>query len=113
MVHYMQAIRGVTSYLQEEIVDKMPGGGKRLIAGMAVRLAAGRGEQLFRAYAENPVIKASGLVDGENIDVEAICAELLRQIQKGPVRIEIPMVGAVTFGVSDVDTLYRHIKEGK
>lgn len=50
-----------------------------------------------------------GLVDGENIDAEAVLAEMKKQAQKGTATVSLPVLGAVTFGPEDVDALYRNI----
>lgn len=52
---------------------------------------------------------ALGLVEGVNIDVDAIYAELLKQARKGSATVDLPIVGPITFGVADVESLYRHI----
>ena len=58
---------------------------------------------------DNAALKVLGLVDGENIDAEAVLAEMKKQAQKGTATVSLPVLGAVTFGPADVDTLYRNI----
>lgn len=112
-MHYSQVVNGIVGYIDDELLSKMKGTGKAWLAGTVVGLAASRAEAMIRQYSSNPLVKASGLIDGENIDVDAIYAELLRQAQKGSATIQIPLMGAVTFDVKDVESLYRHIKEGR
>ena len=35
---------------------------------------------------------------------------LRKQAQRGPATEKIPFIGPITFSVSDIDALYRHIK---
>ena len=113
MTHYTQVLAGVAGYIDAELISKFRGTGKAWLAGAVVGLAASRAEALIKACAANPVIQAFGVIDGENIDVEAIYAVLLEQARKESATIQIPLMGAVTFHEKDVESLYRHIKEGR
>jgi hypothetical protein len=46
------------------------------------------------------------------VDVEAVYTEALRMAQKGSATVNVPMLGAITFGKSDVESLYRYIIGG-
>lgn len=113
MVHYSQVVAGIAGYLDEEMVSKVAGTPKAWIMGAVIGLASTRAEPLVRQLSSNPMVVAMGLVDGENIDVDAIYGELIKQAKRGSMTMQIPMMGAVTFNVSDVEKLYRHIKEGR
>lgn len=109
MVHRSKVINGIAGYVDDEIVSKMNGSWKAWVVGGAAGLVAARAERLMNELAGNPVVTALGLIDGENVDVEAIYAELRKQAQKGSATINMPIVGPITFGVADVESLYRHI----
>lgn len=109
MVHKSKVLRGLGSYVDAEIVSKMAGSWKAWLIGGAVGLAAARADALIGQLASNPMVTALGLIEGENIDVDAIYAEMLKQAQKSSMTIELPLIGPVTFGVADVESLYRHI----
>lgn len=113
MMHYSQVVNGVVGYMDAELISKFKGTGRAWLAGTAVALFASRAEAMIRQYASHPLVAASGLIDGENIDVDAIYAALLDQARKGSATMQIPLMGAVTFDVTDVESLYRHIREGK
>lgn len=111
MIHKSKVLYGVASYIDDEIVAKLSGSWKAWVVGGAAGIAVSRADALISQYASNPLVKALGLIDGENIDVDAIIAELRKQAQRGPAVIDIPMVGPVTFTAADVDSLHRHIMQ--
>lgn len=109
MVHKSKVLRGLGNYVDAEIVSKLTGSWKAWIVGGFAGLAANRADALIGQLAGNPVVIALGLIDGENIDVDAIYAELLKQAQKSSMTLDMPVIGPITFGVADVESLYRHI----
>lgn len=109
MVHKSKVLRGLANYVDAEIVSKMAGSWKAWVIGGAVGLAAARADALIGQLASNPMVAALGVIEGENIDVDAVYTELLKQAQKGSMTVEMPVVGPITFGVADVESLYRHI----
>ena len=109
MVHKSKVLTGIAGYVDDEIVSKMAGSWKAWLVGGAAGIAMARAGQLIDALAKNPMVTALGLIQGENIDVEAIYAELLKQAQKGSATVELPVIGPITFGTADVESLYRHI----
>jgi hypothetical protein len=110
MIHKSKVLYGIASYIDDEIVAKLAGGWKAWVVGGMAGIAVSRADGLLSQLANNPMVKALGLIDGENIDVETIYEELRRQAQKGAATVELPMLGVITFSVSDVDSLYRYIK---
>ena len=102
-------LAGIAGYVNDEIVSKMTGSWKAWLVGGAAGLATARAGKLIDELAKNPMITALGLIQGEMIDVEAIYTELLKQAQKGSATVDLPVVGPITFGVADVESLYRHI----
>lgn len=110
MEHISKVMRGITAYIDEEIVGKLAGSWKAWVIGSAAGIATARMEGIVRHLANNQLVKASGLIEGENIDVDAIYRELYKQAQRGSMTLDIPLVGPITFSAADVDALYRHIK---
>lgn len=109
MVHRSKVINGLIAYIDEEIVAKMAGGWKAWAVGATASLAASRADTLIDKLSQHPFVQTLGLMDGENIDIDVIYTELRKQAQKGTATVDIPLVGSVTFGVQDVETLYRRI----
>lgn len=111
MVHKSKVLYGIAAYIDDEIVAKMAGSWKAWVIGGAAGIAVSRADAIIAQLAENHVVKAMGLIDGENIDVETVFAELRKQAQKAPATIAVPLIGPITFGPTDVDSLYRHIMQ--
>lgn len=110
MIHYTRVLQGIASFIDNELVGKLAGSWKAWLLGGLAGIAMSNGERMFNQYKDMPVLAALGLVDGENINVDAIYAELKKQAQKGTATATFPMIGAVTFGPADIDALYRYIK---
>lgn len=109
MVHKSKVLAGVAGYVNDEIVSKMAGSWKAWLVGGAAGIAVARAGQMIDTLAKNPMVTALGLIQGENIDVDVIYAELLKQAQRGSATVELPVIGPITFGTADVESLYRHI----
>lgn len=109
MVHKSKVLAGIAGYVNDEIVSKMAGSWKAWLVGGAAGIAVARASQMIDALAKNPMVTALGLIQGENIDVDVIYAELLKQAQRGSATVELPVIGPITFGTADVESLYRHI----
>ena len=112
MVHYSKVINGVLAYADNEIIGKLNGSIKAWGIGIAMGILGKRAEQIFAELRQNPMLVSLGLVNGEMIDIEAVYAEALKMAQKGSATVNIPMLGAITFGQSDVESLYRYIIGG-
>lgn len=111
MVHKSRVLQGIANYVDAEIVSKMTGSWKAWVVGGFAGIAVARADKIMTALGSNPAIVALGLAEGENIDVEAIIVELRKQAQKGTATVVVPLIGPITFGPADVDSLYRHIME--
>lgn len=109
MIHRSKVLYGIAGFIDDEIVARLAGNWKAWAVGGIAGIAVSRADELIAAYADNPIIKALGLMDGENINVDVIIAELRKQAQKGTATIDIPLIGPVTFGLQDVESLYQHI----
>lgn len=112
MVHYSRVINGAVNYIDNEIISQMNGSLKGWGLGIVTGLIAKRSEQMFAGLRDNPLLTSLGLIEGEMVDIEAIYSEALRVAQKGSATVNLPMIGAVTFKASDIESLYRHIMGG-
>ena len=109
MIHKSRVLRGIAAYIDDEIVSKLAGSWKAWALGGLAAIAVNRGDALITQYASHPVVKGLGLMDGEMIDVDVIINELRRQASRSTATIDVPLIGPITFGSSDIDSLYRHI----
>lgn len=112
MVHYNQIINGLTAYIDREIVSQLNGSYKGWIAGVASGILATRAGEAMRTLSQNPLIQSMGLADGEMIDEDLLYQELRKQAQRSPMTINVPLLGAITFSLDDVDQLHRYIMGG-
>jgi hypothetical protein len=111
VIHYNKVIQGAVNYADAELIAPFNGSAKAWGIGIALGLAAKRADQVFAAIKNNAFLTSLGLVEGEMIDIDAVYAEALKMARKGSATVNIPMIGAVTFKESDVESLYRYIKE--
>ena len=111
MVHYSKVLSGLAAYIDRELISQMGGSVKGWIAGAAAALMLERGKQAALEAMRAPMLKEMGLVDGEDVDVDAIYSALLEQARKGSATATLPLIGPVTFKESDVEALYRYITE--
>lgn len=110
MVHYSKVINGLATFIDREIIAKMAGGWRSWMIGSAAGVALARAEQVYRKLADNEMLRSLGVIDGENVDIDIIYEQLRQQANHGSMTIDLPLIGGITFGVADVDALYRYIK---
>ncbi len=110
MYHYRSVIEGLTKFVDHELTPKMTGLNK-WVFGTGAGIVANKGEHVFHALKDIPLLHTLELIEEENINVTCIYKELLRQAEKGPIHIEIPMIGTITLDKTDVEKMYRYIIE--
>ena len=105
---------GIAAYAEREIINKMQtGDAKRLLAGTAIALCINRSSALMRKAAENKLVSALGVVgDGGAVDLDALCGAVLPQMPECGVKVQVPVLGELTFFSSDVRALYHDITGG-
>lgn len=110
MVSSKQIVDGIATYADKEIMPKLEPS-KQFVAGIALGLVGGKADGMLRALAEQPMISALGVVkpNGE-VDLDTLYAAASAQMERqGSLPIDIPIIGRMTFGRSDIDELYRAI----
>lgn len=110
MIHYSRVIQGLLLYIENEIAAKLAGSWKAWVVRGMAGIASAKAEPVFRTIAANPFVAALGIVEGENVNVDMLIAELRKQAQASTATIDIPGIGPYTVGVADVDALNRYIK---
>jgi hypothetical protein len=99
-------------YLDTEITPNI-GGWQKWVFGAVAGVALSKITNIFNALKNNELIKMLEVIDEEdNIDIDTIYREFLKQAQKGAITFDIPMVGAMTLDHSDVEKIYKHIING-
>jgi hypothetical protein len=110
MVHYTRVIQGVADYVDHELLPALNGSWKAWLLGGMTGIVAAQGDALFKQYKDMPLLASLRLIDGENINVDLIHAEMRKQAQKGTATLSVPAIGPVTFGPSDVEKLFHYIR---
>lgn len=108
MYHYRAVLQGLSKFVDEDLVPKMTGL-QRWIFGTGAGIALSKGDEMFHQYKDMPILHTLGLIEDEKINVTCIYHELLTQAEKGPIHIDVPMLGTITLDKSDVEKMYRYI----
>lgn len=110
MVHYTRVLNGLAAFVDRELLPALNGSWKAWLLGGMTGIVAAQGEAIFNQYKGMPLLASLRLVDGENINIDLIHAELRKQAQKGTATISLPIIGPVTFGSADVEKLFQYIR---
>lgn len=109
MYSYEKVLNGLTKYIDDEIVNKLPGW-KKWVVGSGIGIMLSNADNVFNQIKSNEFVKMLNLVDEQGrINVEEIYKELKKQAQNSSASIELPMVGAFVLNEQDVDKLYHLI----
>lgn len=113
MVSIDKIEKGVAAYMDSEIMPQLPNGGiEKVLAGTALSLVIRRSGTILEGYRNNQVVRMLGIMDEEgNVDVDVLAEELKKNITSDGVKIEIPIIGKMTFHKEDVDKLHEYITE--
>lgn len=111
MVSIDQIQKGIASYLDAELMPKLPQTGlERILIGTGASLLVKRNINKLDMLRQNPIIAAMGIFDDEgNVDIETLRDEVKKQMTDEGIKYEAPIIGTLTFHKSDIDTLYNHI----
>lgn len=105
-----QVEKGIAAYLDSELMPHLEGW-KQWVAGAAVTMALQNGAKAADVLKENEVIKAMGVFEGDDIDIDMVYEALSTQAKKCPAVLQLPLIGTVTLRASDVDKLYGMIEK--
>lgn len=103
---------GVAAYLDSELMPKIAGNQfEKVVAGTAVSLLIRRGGNMIANATNSSTIKMLGIVDeAGNIDIDAVYEEMKKNMPtEGPVKVELPIIGVLSFNKDDLDKLYEYI----
>ena len=111
MVNIERVQAGVARYLDTEIISKMSGVNKWLVAAAASAYVSDAPE-LLRKLNEKKAFAALNLIDeAGNVDIDKVYQHLKPIAAKCSAPITLPVVGTLTFTEQDVDSLYTHIMQ--
>lgn len=101
-----QVLNGIASYLDDEVMSKLPTHGK-WIMGTAIALSRDNISEILN----NPYIKMLGIVNADGLwDVDKLASALKATAERyGNIQLDLPIIGRLTFSAEDVDLMRRHI----
>lgn len=105
--------QGVAAYLDGELMPKLPSSGiEKVLAGTALSLAIRRSGKMLDGLKSNKMIQMLGVMDTEgNVDIDVLAQELKKNMPTEGVKVDVPVIGVLTFHKEDVDRLYEYITE--
>jgi hypothetical protein len=102
-------IAGVSSYIDNEFINKIEGW-QKWVVGVGSGLMLNNASNIFSQLKENPMIVTLGIINENKINTDLLYKEFKKQAQKGAISTNIPMIGVVTFNEEDVEKVYNNIK---
>lgn len=110
-ISIQQLQRGLSRYINLEMISKMTGA-KRWVFGAAAEIYTGNIAKIINTLKANPMIAMLDVIDeNDRIDIDKLYGAILRQADQGSITVDMPLVGAFTFGRGDVEALYNYIQE--
>lgn len=112
MVTVEQIEKGFARWLDNELMPHFPANGwKKVVAGTAASIMIKRGGAMISSLAENSIVKALEVAKDGMIDIELLRDELKENMVSTGLKIDIPIVGAITLNKGDIDVIAQYIME--
>lgn len=111
MVSVDKIEQGVANYLDAELMPQLKGNGiEKVIVGTTASLLIRKTGTIIEGYKDNKLVKMLGIIDDNGaVDVDTLVEEVKKNIPKEGVKVEVPILGILTFHKDDVDKLYDYI----
>lgn len=113
MVTVNQVQAGVTRFIDTDILPHLTGV-KKIGLGIYSALAAQNVTGMVMKYKDHPAIDVLNVVDKEgNVDIDRLYQAAAPMFANGERHtITIPLIGDMTIDKTDLEKLYRYVKEG-
>lgn len=111
MVSIDKIEKGIAHYLDGELMPQFESSGwEKVLVGTAASLMIRKSGAIIAGYKDHKWVKMLGIMDDKgNVDVEALATELKKNIPKEGFKVDIPIIGVMTFHKNDVDKLHEYI----
>lgn len=111
MVSVDRIQRGLSRYLNEQLIPHTQGAGRWAVTAIAA-MAVNRLPVIVKEAAAKPGNKLLGVIseDGSSVDVEYLIESVRPAAKQCPATINIPMAGSITITEGDLDTLLRYMQ---
>ena len=104
--------RGVSRYLDEQLMPHLQGKDRWIMTGIASLMMA-KLPNLVQTYATKPAIMALGVIGSDGtVDIENIINSVRPAAKHCPAQIPIPLTGgSITITEQDLDVIQRYIMQ--
>ena len=83
---------------------------EKVIVGTTASLLIRKTGTIIEGYKDNKLVKMLGIIDDNGaVDVDTLVEEVKKNIPKEGIKVEVPILGTLTFHKDDVDKLYNYI----
>lgn len=107
-----QVQKGVAAYLDNELMPLIDDSSwKKVMVGTALSLGIKRADAYLPILQNNQFVKMLDILDEEgNVDVDVLAPEIKKNMSADGMKVELPVLGTVTFKSGDVDKVLQYIK---
>lgn len=111
MVSIDKIEQGMANYLDSELMPQLQKNGiEKVIVGTVASLLIRKTGALIEGYKDNGLVKMLGVMDENgNVDVDTLVEEVKKNISKEGIKVNVPILGNITFHKDDIDKLYDYI----
>ena len=112
MIPLDKATRGIVNYLDNELLTQISNDSPKKIGfGLFVALAARDPMKLIGMFINPDVLYMLGVINQEHnaIDIEILRDELRKRIPSEGTKMNLPLLGTVTFTAYDIDKMFNYI----
>ena len=107
MVSLDKVQRGVAAYISSELEPKLDGMKKWLFAIASAEIVSTILPAYLKQLSQNKMVALTGMVSEDlSVDIERLYKRVRPAAERSPARIELPIIGGISFNASDVDALY-------
>ena len=112
MVHIDKVKRGLADFIEAELLPKMEAADSWLI-GVAATLLISELDGVMKSLNENKLIRAMHIIhDDGSVNIEKLYPVAMEHIRRtGHLKMDFPLVGAITLDEHDLEHLYRRIMQ--
>ncbi len=112
MVSMNQVQLGLARYIDSEILPHLSGA-KKIGLGIYSSLAAQNLSNFLNSKKDHPAISMLNIIDpAGNVDIDKVYQAAVHSFPEGEkVRMDIPLIGELILDRSDLEKVYRYIKD--
>lgn len=111
MAKFQQVKVGVIKYVYSDILPHLDGW-RKIVLGAYVNLLFNNIDNIFKNYKDNQAISILNIIQDDEIDLDKLHEALNPLFENNQkYTIEIPSIGDLTINKSDIEKIYKFIKE--